>query len=169
MDLLCKIAYRIAILVYGRPTSIQVFTVNQAGVSSFISVLVERWAPFLSQERDFDRISQARSLYQPTPSWDGLKSCIYAVNVFDVSNRVCCRHQKHALTLLICTWFQAGARYHKGSVLCFLPGLPEMEVFNDDLSLCQTEDSQFQLIQLHSSVSLQRQEVIFKRPEKGMR
>ena len=60
-------------------------------------------------------------------------------------------------------------KYNKGSVLCFLPGLPEIESFNDDLATSQSEECQFQLIQLHSTVSLARQETIFKKPDKGIR
>ena len=60
-------------------------------------------------------------------------------------------------------------RRDKGSVLCFLPGLPEIESLNDELAASQTEECQFQLIQLHSKITLHRQEVIFRRPKKGMR
>ena len=43
--------------------------------------------------------SLARSFIPLTPSWDGWNSriCVHAVNAFDMNNRLCCRHSKHAL------------------------------------------------------------------------
>ena len=67
--------------------------------------------------------------------------------------------------------FQTGRKYTKGSVLCFLPGLPEIESFNDELEKNQSQNSEpkFRLIQLHSSISLSKQGDVFKKAERGIR
>lgn len=62
-----------------------------------------------------------------------------------------------------------GSEYERSSVLIFLPGFAEIEELRTVLLSSKYEDANWDIIILHSLISTEEQENVFKKPPKNFR